>query len=128
MKKPILISAMLIVAIITSTWWLWSRLHTQPTPAITSPIATQPTATSSVSAQTTATSSTTGTKTYRNEEWGFQFEYPEGWEVTTPAFGSAVSLFNMEVGPDGSGLVLVNITPQDWIEEALVKMKDYAVS
>jgi len=31
-------------------------------------------------------------------------------------------MFNMDIGPNGSGIT-INITPKEWIENALVKMR-----
>lgn len=65
---------------------------------------------------------TNGLKLYRNEKWGFEFEYLGDWATREPAFYSTVSLFNMDVGPNESGIT-INITPKEWIENALVKMR-----
>ena len=65
-------------------------------------------------------------KTYHNEEYGFSFEYPSDWEVRTSIFHSAVSLFNIAVEPStkkNPEAVLINLTPKEWIENALVKMR-----
>ncbi|OGM96571.1 hypothetical protein A2333_02540 [Candidatus Wolfebacteria bacterium RIFOXYB2_FULL_49_7] len=41
------------------------------------------------------------TKTYRNAEWGFEFQYPENWVVKEKTFGSYYSKFNLEIVPPG---------------------------
>ena len=67
-----------------------------------------------------------GLKLYRNEEWGFEFRYPADWEIRQPAFGSAVSKFNMAVEPPSPHLpdpIRINILPTDWIEQAHEKIK-----
>jgi len=59
-----------------------------------------------------------GSKLYRNEEWGFEFQYPKDWQILQPAFGSAVSKFNMDVVPPVRHLpdpIRINILPNDWI-------------
>lgn len=60
------------------------------------------------------------TKTYRNEEWGFEFQYPEDWTIKENAFGSAVSMFNLVVEPTDTAHfprpIRINILPNDWIE------------
>jgi len=60
-----------------------------------------------------------GLQLYRNEEWGFKFQYPKDWQIRQPAFGSAVSKFNMDVEPLFPHLphpITINILPNDWIE------------
>lgn len=69
-------------------------------------------------------------KTYRNEDWGFQFEYPSDWEVRSPAFGSSISLFNLAIEPKENFQIkamTLNITPKTWIEDALIKMENRGV-
>ncbi len=60
------------------------------------------------------------TKTYRNTEYGFEFQYPEDWTIKENAFGSAVSIFNLVVEPtDTAHLprpIRINVLPNDWIE------------
>lgn len=36
--------------------------------------------------------------TYRNEFWGFQFEYPKEWGLQEYTFGASYSLFNLKTG------------------------------
>ena len=38
-------------------------------------------------------------KTYRNTEFGFEFQYPQDWEVKENTFGSYYSKFNLVVNP-----------------------------
>lgn len=45
------------------------------------------------------TSSAPGVQTYRNTEYGFEFQYPQGWAVEENAFGSYYSKFNVVVVP-----------------------------
>ncbi|MFQ6083947.1 MAG: hypothetical protein ACE5WD_11420 [Candidatus Aminicenantia bacterium] len=40
-----------------------------------------------------------GLKLYRNEEWGFEFQYPQDWVVKENTFGSYYSKFNMVIRP-----------------------------
>ena len=38
-------------------------------------------------------------KTYRNQEWGFEFQYPKDWVIKENTFGSYYSKFNMLIRP-----------------------------
>lgn len=66
-------------------------------------------------------------QTYRNDEWGITFNYPNDWVIRQPAFGSTVSKLNFSVEPKEGRkypeTILFNITPKLWIENAMVKMK-----
>ena len=53
--------------------------------------------------------------TYRNEEFGFEFNFPKDWKIRENAFGSAVSKFNLVIEP-------INILPNDWIEKVTKDM------
>ena len=46
-------------------------------------------------ASTTLSNAHVGMKLYRNEQYGFEFWYPEGWEVTENTFGNPSSKFNL---------------------------------
>ena len=83
------------------------------------------TTTADVSGGIQATSSTEVTgnlKTYRNNKWGFAFDYPADWEIREPAFYSKVSLFNLAVEPTQNNAVRavsININSNSWTEKAL---------
>lgn len=70
---------------------------------------------------TTTTPATSSLKIYRNEEWGFEFEYPKDWRIKENAFGSAVSMFNLVIEQiDTAHLprpIRINVLPNDWIEQ-----------
>jgi len=66
--------------------------------------------------------------TYRNEFWGFQFEYPTDWEVKEYVFGSASSLFNLSVDPiEGQKCpetIMINVTHYGFMEAAVVRNEE----
>ena len=116
-----LLNFVMILVIIGAAWWVW---HEMSDSAVEVEIGTNQTATTSP--EEFVEIETTDVNIYRNEDWGFQFEYPADWEIREPAFGSSVSLFNMAIEPvDPYNLhaILVNITPKSWIESENVKMK-----
>ncbi|MCB9810657.1 MAG: hypothetical protein H6779_02305 [Candidatus Nomurabacteria bacterium] len=64
---------------------------------------------------------------YTNDTWGITFNYPNDWEIREPAFFSKVSKLNLSVDPEIGRkypeTILINITPKEWIENAIDKMK-----
>ncbi|OGM95311.1 hypothetical protein A2524_04550 [Candidatus Wolfebacteria bacterium RIFOXYD12_FULL_48_21] len=56
-----------------------SLIRIQPIGATSTPV--QTTNATTTIATTTQTNDYSGMKRYRNEEWGFEFWYPEGWEM-----------------------------------------------
>lgn len=119
MLKKIVIT-LAVAAVGGLVWWLW-QTHTLPRSAkLSIPISDEQfTATTSLVA--TGSANESDMKVYRNEEWGFQFDHPVNWTIRIPAFGSAASLFNMAVG--SGDRVTINLTPKNWIENAMVKME-----
>src|SRR3989339_186656 len=64
--------------------------------------------------------------TYRNEEFGFEFNFPKDWKIRENAFGSAVSKFNLVIEPTNIKYlphpIRINILPNDWIEKVTKDM------
>ncbi len=113
---PVL-SAIIVVGVFVSiVGW---RLSSQSTGGSLSTIT--PTASTTPFIQS---SSTDGMKTYRNEQFGFEFQYPDGWTFHPNTFGSPFSKFNLvgaspEEGghPDSSSpSLLINIVTPDFAE------------
>lgn len=67
-------------------------------------------------------------KIYRNEEWGFEFEYPEDWKIIENPYGSPFSRFNLIIVPiKGKYLpdpVLINIVTPEFADRAAVSRKN----
>ncbi len=59
-----------------------------------------------------------GTQIYHNKEWGFAFEYPEGWKIRENVIMAVTSLFSVYVEPEqGKHLprpVFINVVTSDW--------------
>jgi len=68
------------------------------------------------------------TKTYRNEDWGFEFEYPANFRVLEDSFYSAYSKFNVTLFPaegkhSGSG-ILINIVLPEFVVGSFAPYQD----
>lgn len=70
-------------------------------------------------------------KTYRNEEWGFEFEYPDGWSFHENTFYSSASKLNLiGASPEENNnpnpvrpSILINIVTPDFAEKAAMDRK-----
>ncbi len=119
--------ALLMILLLGVGLWMFfkpSLQPEQPLAATTTPDVEQAGNNETNTNNQTDTPSTS--KTYKNDEWGFGFEYPNDWEIRTPAFHSAASLFNLALDPvdkHDAEVIVLNISPKDWVEKALVKMK-----
>jgi hypothetical protein len=72
----------------------------------------------------TSTIATSTFKTYKNEEWGFEFEYSNGFILKENIFGSYYSKFNLEIFEQKEGLdsvLLLNIVLPKFVDTAFWK-------
>ncbi|PIT97341.1 hypothetical protein COT77_01995 [Candidatus Berkelbacteria bacterium CG10_big_fil_rev_8_21_14_0_10_41_12] len=68
-------------------------------------------------------------KTYRNEEWEFEFRYPENWSFHEDTFYSPFSKFNLAGAPIGERYqidppLLINIVTLDFADSYVINMKN----
>jgi hypothetical protein len=106
-----------------------ARKHVQQ-PPIQNPLpAVVPITSSTTSLQA---SSTAEVKTYHNEEFGFEFQYPKSWKFEENSFGSPFSKFNLEgdssakdYNPDMAAL-LINVVTPDFTEGQYANLKSVA--
>ena len=68
-----------------------------------------------------------GYQIYRNDEWGFQFEHSEEWEVWENSSAGASTLFNVVLQPkenrqlpDG---ILIDVMPDRWVRAVLENLR-----
>lgn len=98
-----------------------SSIQNQPSSSIA------PAASSTSSAPAT---STTRTKTYRNTKFGFEFQYPQNWEVKENIYGSPFSKFNLIVAPTQEKYlpdpILFNITTLDFVSRSFSDLENTA--
>ena len=122
MNKLIII--LFITVLMLGAWWLWTtKSDTEPTVQPTEEV----TSTGTLEAihennLITRQPSSSDRQVYINQDWRFSFEYPVGWKVREPAFGSKASLFNMAIWPETHGVfdpVTINITPRWWIDRLI---------
>lgn len=76
----------------------------------------------SSSVQTTPAASATGLKIYRNDEFGFEFQYPQNWIVLENSFASYYSKFNVIAAPTEvfPGPFLVNIVLPEFADRTFL--------
>lgn len=73
------------------------------------------------------TTTNSNLKTYRNEEWGFEFGYPSNLILKEKVFGGYYSQFNLEIFLQKKGLdsvFLLNIVLPEFIDGSFGDIKD----
>ncbi|MEK7463404.1 MAG: hypothetical protein AAB621_03525 [Patescibacteria group bacterium] len=125
-RKKWLIISIVIVVFIGFSFWLFSNykqtevLPPQQPQQREQNSTTTPTDVSSISP--VQATSTVGTKTYRNTEYGFEFQYPMDWKIIENPYGSPFSKFNLIVVPTKVKYlpdpILVNIVVPDFADNA----------
>lgn len=80
----------------------------------------------------TQASSTAEVKIYRNEEFGFEFQYPKNWKLEENSFYSPFSKFNLEgdssaknYNPENPAFI-VNVVTPDFVERQFASLKSVA--
>jgi len=80
----------------------------------------------------TQVTSTQGIKTYRNAEFGFEFKYPDNWEIRVNTFKSPFSKFNLVAHPTNTHSNFepfgINITDADYVERSYQGLESKATS
>lgn len=134
--------ALLVVLIVVLPGIVFRYQHVKPNQKSNQPIITTSTQTQSINttttlvttelATTTQTNDHPGMKRYRNTEWGFEFWYPEGWEVLENIYKGGASKFTLVAHPAGTypnfEPFIINITTADFVEHSFAPYKDIATS
>ncbi|MBI5401472.1 hypothetical protein HZB05_01430 [Candidatus Wolfebacteria bacterium] len=80
----------------------------------------------------TTTVATSTLKIYRNEEFGFEFRYPDNWEIQANTFKSPFSKFNLVAHPTNTHPNFepfgINITDADYAERSYQSLESKATS
>lgn len=93
-----------------------------PTPPHTATSIQPPelTPTETQAVEPTPTTTNSNLKTYHNNEWSFEFQYPQNWILEIESFGGYYSKFNVVARPTFGWIsrfpVLVNIVLPEFIE------------
>ena len=134
-RKSLLVGIILMVLgiMVAVILWVFGRRAAQKPPSQNS---VPPTVPSVVSSSTEQASSTDGTKTYTNSEFGFEFQYPEGWSFYASTFYSPFSKFNLvgasqkENGsPDPiDPSILVNVVTPDFVDRAVISRRNLSAT
>jgi len=114
---------LVVIALGLISGWLlikYRPIQKEPAPV---PISTSTPKSPAVSVPTSTTTNVTQeTKTYRNEEWGFEFEYPQNLILKENTFRSYYSKFNLElftpIGEKRDTSFLVNIVLPEFAERS----------
>ncbi|OIP79317.1 MAG: hypothetical protein CO002_03625 [Candidatus Portnoybacteria bacterium CG_4_8_14_3_um_filter_44_10] len=116
----ILLALILLVVGLVCGWLFFSKQKELPTTETSSPNNEEQQTATTLSAATT--SSTLTLKTYRNEEYGFEFQYPEDWAVEENYFVNYYSEFNLKVVPTNerhsSFPIGINIVLPEFIDKS----------
>ena len=125
MNKKVWIAALLACIIVVTIVLVYIKSIIQ-TPMVTNPL-TSPSSTSPV--QSTSTSSL---KTYRNDEWGFEFEYPADWIIADDGSSAGSSKCTRMGAPADkkyliympSPPIVINIVIPEFVEGAFSDVTD----
>ena len=134
----ILIVLLIIFAGIAIVWILLNRNQKTPISTVpSSPISIPNSPSSSTSATTPSSTppvqanTTKESKTYRNAEFGFEFQYPEDWRVIENPYGSPFSKFNLIIVPKiGKYLpdpILINIVVPQFADNAFRDLRGVGI-
>ena len=134
MKKVLIIFG--IIFILADAIFVYEQVRQSftdaPQPILTATPTPLPTVT--LSAPPAPPISHAGMKLYRNEQYGFEFWYPEGWEIKENTFHNAYSKFNLEVDlPDDVDTVVtpsfgINIVDTVFADQSRVIIKNLGAS
>lgn len=87
----------------------------------------EPLATTPVGAENPTTTGK-NLKTYRNEEWGFEFEYPAELSIKEKVFGGYYSQFNLvlfkHISESRDWAVIINIVLPEFVDTAFWKSQE----
>lgn len=134
-KTVLLLLLVIIIVMFVGAFWSFLTKKQAPTeeetnerPDLEQAIVSPPDESVISPSQSDSATTTSGFNLYRNEEWGFEFEYPEDWKIMENPYGSPFSRFNLIVVPtEGKYLpdpVLVNIVTPDFADRAAVSRKN----
>lgn len=90
----LIVVSLALVIVGTASWVFFGK---NPTPPYEELEQQQPFVESALLPQVAQISTMTETQIYRNEEWGFEFEYPANWTPKENSFKNYYSKFNLDI-------------------------------
>lgn len=136
--QKFLVGGIAIVVFVVGIWLIFwqNRQSAEELAGSNSPVSASPVTVSTSTPTPTSSGephppAAAGMKLYRNEEWGFEFKYPDGWSFHEDTFRSPASKFNLVGASPGENnipnpinpSVLVNIVTPDFSDNASVNME-----
>ena len=128
-KKIVIIFIILAALVLSVCAFVWFKDGAQKPASTEQPISA--TNTDVVKPENTATT-TSNLKTYSNEEWGFEFQFPEEWSFYENTFYNVFSKFNLIGATPKEGnnpnpirpSILINIVTEDFAKKAAINREN----
>lgn len=124
-KKIVIIFIILAALVLSVCAFVWFKDGAQKPASTEQPISATTNA-DTVKPENTATT-TSDLKTYRNDEWSFEFQYPSDLILKEKVFGGYYSKFNLEIFLQKKGLdsvFLLNIVLPEFVNTSFWKSQE----
>lgn len=135
-KKLLFLLILVIIILILASVWLFIKYHFVQQELLPAPSSTLTSQSSAILTPTSTVSTSTAqeAKTYRNTEFGFEFQYPKNWSFEVNGFYSPFSKFNLAGNSSAENYnpfrppFLLNIVTPDFADRAVTSFKNLNAS
>ena len=124
MKKFLLLTSAIVIGVsIFIGWQVWKM------PSVSPPGQVLPSPPPTI----TAPPNTSEPRTYRNEEFGFEFQHPQAWSFVINSFSNPYSRFNLMGNSSSSDFnpfnpdFLINIVTPDFVENQFSDLSETSI-